>query len=338
MKTKCLACLVLCWLFCFSAVAQTLQIQTLDGKVYKDATIEKAAPDGLTISYSIAGGGIGIAKLKFPNLPPELQKKYGYNATNAVAYETREQTATAQWRTQLIAGENAAQDNARVRDHANQLSHEVDLATKSGTAFFITDDGYLLTCYHVVSDASHVTISTKDELYSAEVVRTDPDNDVALLKVQGSFHGLPFITDTNAGANLGDSIFTIGFPVITLQGFEPKLTTGAINSLDGAQDDPSEFQISAAVQPGNSGGPLVDQFGNVIGIVCARISDQAALQEAGMIAQNVNYATKSTVASSLILGEPGLSAKLKKPFASQDRKFSDVVQHTKDAVVLVLAY
>jgi S1-C subfamily serine protease len=175
-------------------------------------------------------------------------------------------------------------------------------------------------------------------LYSAQVVRTDPDNDVALLKVNGAFHSLPFTTDTNANVNLGDSIFTIGFPVISLQGIEPKLTTGAINSLDGVQDDPTEFQISAAVQPGNSGGPLVDQFGNVIGIICARISDNAALQESGMIAQNVNYATKSAQAASLINDEPGLSAKLKKPFPPEDRKFSDIVQQTKDSVVLVLAY
>jgi S1-C subfamily serine protease len=338
MNSKQQACLLACLWFCFYAAAQSLQIQTRDGKLYKDATIDKTDPEGLTISYTVAGGRLGIAKLKFPNLPADLQKKYGYDATNATAFEARERMAASQWRMQLIANENATQDSSREREHADQLAQEEDLATASGTAFFITDDGYLLTCNHVVSGATRVTISTKDALYPADVVRTDPDNDVALLKVTGSFHSLPLTVDANTNANLGDSIFTIGFPVISLQGIEPKLTTGAINSLDGAQDDPTEYQISAAVQPGNSGGPLIDQSGNVIGIVCARISDQAALQESGMIAQNVNYALKSNLASSVIDSEPGLSAKLKRTYAPGDRKFSEIVHQTQDAVVLVLAH
>jgi S1-C subfamily serine protease len=77
-------------------------------------------------------------------------------------------------------------------------------------------------------------------------------NDLALLKVSGRFPALPL--QSSRGVELGETVFTVGFPNITLQGMEPKLTEAKISSLSGVQDDPRYFQISVAVQPGNSGG------------------------------------------------------------------------------------
>ena len=118
-------------------------------------------------------------------------------------------------------------------------------------------------------------------------------NDIAVLKVSGSgFHSSPI---TQSGSvKLGDSVFTIGFPNPGLQGVQPKLTDGKVNSLTGMRDDPRCFQISIAVQPGNSGGALVSSAGNVIGIVTARLSDEVALLTSGALPQNVNYAIKSS--------------------------------------------
>jgi hypothetical protein len=336
MQTRQWASILLCLLFLSAASAQSLQIQTRDGKLYKNATVEKADPAGLTISYDIAGGGIGITKLKFSNLPDDLQKKYGYNATNAAAFETQQRAGMAQWRQQLIANDSASRKINSAEQFKEELNDEIGQATQYGTGFFITDDGYVLTCNHVISNTSHVVVSTRNAVYSAEVVRADPESDFALLKVEGQFHALPFITCTNA--KLGDSIFTIGFPVVTLQGLDPKLTSGAINSLEGVQDDPDQFQISAEVQPGNSGGPLVDEYGNVIGVVAARMSEQVALNESGMLPENVNYANKSSKAFPLLNNDPELLAKLKKPYPPADRRFADIVQQTEDSVVLVLAY
>jgi TPR repeat protein len=148
-----------------------------------------------------------------------------------------------------------------------------------GTAFFVSVDGYLLSNYHVVEGASTVKVKTSSGILRASVVKTDPVNDIAVLKVSGSFRALPLASRREV--KLGETVFTVGFPNIQLQGREPKLTKGEISSLSGAQDDPRHFQISVAVQPGNSGGPLVDGFGNVIGIVTAQLSDAAALRSAG---------------------------------------------------------
>ena len=130
---------------------------------------------------------------------------------------------------------------------------------------------------------------------------------------------------------------TIGFPNIGLQGFAPKFAKGEIASLSGAGDDARYFQISVPVQPGNSGGALVDEHGNVIGSVSAKLNASAALAASGALPENVNYAVKSSFLLSFLESVPAVSAKLKSPVAA-DRKFEDVVKSAQDAAVLVLVY
>jgi hypothetical protein len=145
----------------------------------------------------------------------------------------------------------------------------------SGTGFFITDDGYLISNNHVVKDATKVRLLTSAGLIDAKVVQVDAANDLALLKADGWFAPLPI--SPSRTAHLGSTVATVGFPNIGLQGFAPKLAKGEIASLSGAGDDPRYFQISVPVQPGNSGGALVDERGNVIGIVSAKLDAGAAL-------------------------------------------------------------
>ena len=136
---------------------------------------------------------------------------------------------------------------------------------------------------------------------------------------------------------LGGTVATVGFPDIGLQGFAPKLAKGEIASLSGAGDDPRYFQISVPVQPGNSGGALVDERGNVIGIVSAKLDASVALAASGALPENVNYAVKSSFLLGFLESVPAVSAKLKAPNTT-DEKFSDVVKSAQDAAVLVLVY
>ena len=105
----------------------------------------------------------------------------------------------------------------------------------------------------------------------------------------------------------------------------------------GAQDDARHFQISAPIQPGNSGCALVDERGNVIGVVVAKLSQRAALATSGALAETVNYAVKSSYLLSFLESVPEVAAKLKEPNA-QPRKFEDVVRAVEQATVLVLMY
>ena len=205
----------------------------------------------------------------------------------------------------------------------------------SGTGFFITGDGYLISNYHVVKDAVKVRLLTSAGLIDAKVASVDAANDLALLKTEGKFSPLPVVA--SRAVKLGGTVATVGFPNIGMQGFAPKLAKGEIASLSGAADDPRYFQISAPVQPGNSGGALVDERGNVIGIVSAKLDASVALAASGALPENVNYAVKSSLLLSFLESVPDVGAKLKAPVTA-DRKFEDVVKSAQDAAVLVLVY
>jgi TPR repeat protein len=205
----------------------------------------------------------------------------------------------------------------------------------TGTAFFITDAGHLLTAAHVVEKAGRIQVSVAGKTYPAVLVKADKANDVAVLKVDGPFKALPLAA--SRGVKLGDTVFTIGFPNTDVQGTEPKLTKGEISSLAGIQDDPRHFQISAPVQPGNSGGPLVDLTGNVVGLVTARLGDLATLRITGSLPQNVNYALKTSFIIAFLETLPDVAGKLKEP-ETRARKFDDVVKSAEQSAVLVLVY
>ena len=129
---------------------------------------------------------------------------------------------------------------------------------------------------------------------------------------------------------------TIGFPNVEIQGFSPKVTKGEISSLNGIGDDPRAWQISVPVQPGNSGGALLDEYGSVIGVVVSKLGLKAA-QVTGDIPQNVNYAVKSTYALALL--EPYLDNTAPEPNPSAAKpKFEDMVAKAQQSVVLILVY
>jgi S1-C subfamily serine protease len=201
-----------------------------------------------------------------------------------------------------------------------------------GSGFFVTKDGYFLTNHHVVKNAESIQIKCKAHVFKAKVIQIDADNDLAILKVEGGdFQPLSISPDDSA--DLGEEVFTIGFPNIQMQGIEPKYTDGKISSLKGMQDDPSEYQISVPVQPGNSGGPLCDTNGQVVGIVVARINDFAALEASGAMPQNVNYAVKSRHALRLLQKVKDLH-----PPAPQSSKPANAVKTVEAAIAMVLIY
>jgi len=218
---------------------------------------------------------------------------------------------------------------------AQERSGGADISSM-GTGFFISEDGCFLTNFHVVEDAKRIGIKTKGRTFPATILKADAANDVAVLKVSGDFRLVPIAASRSV--KLGDSVFTIGFPNAQIQGLEPKLTKGEINSLAGIRDDARYFQISVAVQPGNSGGPLVDASGNVVGIVTLRLDDLKTLKLTGSLPQNVNYAVKSSFILAFLESIPELAGKLKAPHPASARKFEDVVKEAQDAVALVLVY
>ncbi|HEX3716502.1 MAG TPA: trypsin-like peptidase domain-containing protein [Verrucomicrobiae bacterium] len=303
-------------------------------KWYRKAADQGAAPAQYNLG-AMYGNGDGIPKnyieaYKWESLAAsqgeELAKKY---LPVVEMRMTAEQVAEAQ----RLAAAFVPRNETTSPSFDNSSLPEKSTAT--GTGFFITNDGYLISNYHVVKDAAQVLLLTSTGLISAKVVRVDSANDLALLKAEGHF--APLSITSSRSVKLGGTVATVGFPDIGLQGFAPKFARGEIASLSGAADDPRYFQISVPVQPGNSGGALVDEHGNVVGVVSAKLDAVAALAATGALPENVNYAVKSSFLLSFLESLPDVSAKLMEPI-SAERKFDDVVQSAQAAAVLVLVY
>jgi S1-C subfamily serine protease len=161
-----------------------------------------------------------------------------------------------------------------------------------GTGFFITADGWIVSNRHVVGDAQNVDVRISDgTTHRAKVVKKDETFDLALLKVEAQAPKCLPLAKAGNDLGLGRPVFTIGFPNPLLQGIEPKYTDGKVSATAGMGDDKNFYQVSVPVQPGNSGGALVDaDTGSVVGVITLRLDNTAD----GRSAQNVSYAIKST--------------------------------------------
>lgn len=191
-------------------------------------------------------------------------------------------------------------------------------------------DNYIATNYHVIEDAKTIWIQGVggdfEQKYKAKVLATDKFNDLAILQVQGvnvSNTNIPYMVKTTT-SDVGEDVFVLGYPLTSTMGEEIKLTTGVVSSKTGYQGDVSIYQISAPIQPGNSGGPLFDENGNVIGIVSAKHND----------AENVGYAVKASYLRNLM--ESAISTNvLPQTNKVANNKLSDKVKILKDFVYYI---
>ena len=166
----------------------------------------------------------------------------------------------------------------------------------SGTGFVVAP-GRVMTNNHVVAECDRtVARNARGTRVAARVLATDRRRDLAVLAVPDDL-GPPLSFRASPAVRRGEGVVTYGFPLYGLLSSGPTLTTGDISALSGLRDNPANFQISASVNPGNSGGPLLDGQGNVIGVVVSKLNAMRVAQMTdGDIPQNVNFAVKGTEA------------------------------------------
>jgi S1-C subfamily serine protease len=205
----------------------------------------------------------------------------------------------------------------------------------TGTGFFVSTNGYLVTNFHVVDEANEYSIVTFDgQVLAAKLIRGDPANDVAVLKVEASTQPLSVVSNNNLAR--GEDVFTLGYPLVVIQGQDQKATFGRVNSLSGIADDIRFVQIDVPIQPGNSGGPLINSNGEVVGVVTATLDALVTLRLSGRLPQNVNYAVKSDYLAPL-LRSVLVDKWESKPASVEKKEVRDLIKNAERSVALVIA-
>ena len=205
-------------------------------------------------------------------------------------------------------------------------------ASGFGTGFFVTPD-IIATNWHIARGADNLSIIHLGVSTPATLVARDENNDLALLKISNPLisrkAGLLPIIDIRL-VNVGEKVYSVGFPDPAKLGFRPKITDGLINSIGGEKDNPTCYQISTPVQPGNSGSPLINSHGQVVGIV--------SKGWAGNKYQNVSYAVKSNHLINLLLTLPEGVIIPDDPVFASPVEGSAIMLLARDAVVTVVQH
>ena len=170
----------------------------------------------------------------------------------------------------------------------------------TGTGFLVAPER-VMTNHHVVDNCNRVLVRAPDgrNFAATPPALVNTNLDLAVLTVPGltgpalSFRQAPEV-------RRGESVVAYGFPLSGLLSSDPKLTRGEINGLAGLRDNRDQFQISAPVQPGNSGGPLLDMHGHIVGVVVSKLNAQAVAGRTGDIAQNINFAIRGERAAAFL--------------------------------------
>ncbi|MCB9967552.1 MAG: SEL1-like repeat protein [Geminicoccaceae bacterium] len=180
------------------------------------------------------------------------------------------------------------------------IAPERELAA-TGSGFAVTLDGLVLTNEHVVTGCGELRLRPPEGglTVAAGLLALDPTNDLALLQAPVSFAASAVFRD-GRGIRAGDGVVVVGHPLRGLLADEASVTTGAVSALAGLRNDARYLQLTAPVQPGNSGGPLVDMSGRVVGVVVAKLDAMKVADATGDIPQNVNFAVKAAIARSFL--------------------------------------
>lgn len=252
-----------------------------------------------------------------------------YNKDINVIFETASMKALSE------AGDNSQDLYLKMYPtYDNDVNSSTKIAStnnwkSSGTGFFIDKKGYLATNYHVIKDAKTIEIVYNGKPLKAKVEVSDEQNDLAILKIDdNSFVPLTTINYNfkTESSEVGTSVFALGFPMTQIMGEEIKFTDGKINAKSGYKGEISTYQISVPIQPGNSGGPLFDNDGNLVGITSSGLDKS--------LTDNVNYAIKTKYLN-LLIEEINDKIELPKTVLSKTTLLTEKIKSLSNYVVYI---
>lgn len=174
------------------------------------------------------------------------------------------------------------------------------IMVSSGTGFFVSNAGHLITNFHVVEGCSSVKAHISGKSVNADIIANDMLNDLAVLKISEVPSSV--IPLSNKSAYPLQDLIVAGYPFGENLSSTIKFTKGIVSSLAGIGNNYSQIQIDAAIQPGNSGGPILDSQGNAIAVAVSKLSVKHILDNYGVIPENINFGIKMSAVKNLLEG------------------------------------
>jgi len=195
------------------------------------------------------------------------------------------------WRTDTY-GKRFADAAKQVGISCNVESENTEqiFPVSNGTGFYVSNDGFVVTNQHVINGCNEVQVHNSGNVASAKLIAQDKINDLALLKTKQKAKAVFKLSSENP--YLLQDVVAAGFPFGESVSSSIKVTKGVVSSLSGLGNNSGQIQIDAALQPGNSGGPIIDTYGHVVGVSVAKLDYEKSLEHFGAIPENVNFGIK----------------------------------------------
>ena len=248
--------------------------------------------------------------------------------------KNRDSIAERMTLTQIAKAQNLArkwrpnQQVARANPERAGVTPPLPRARSSGSGFFVNANGHVLTNHHVVEGCRKIKVNAK----SARVVASDKTADLALLKSDTKSRAYPKFR-MGRGVRLGEDVVVAGFPLRGLLGSGLNVTKGTVSALKGPANNRRLTQITAPVQPGNSGGPVLDSSGNVVGVVVSKLDAIKTAKRIGTLPENINFAIKAGTVRDFLDSEnvpyrtsPSGRPKSTADIAAEARKYTVLVE------------
>jgi len=211
---------------------------------------------------------------------------------------------------------------------------ESSVLGQSGTGFIVNEEGHILTNHHVIEGCTDITFQIRgSEVQRAVLISTNLPSDLALLKLS-SFNRQPAIFAPSSAVKMGAELVVYGFPLSDDLSAQGNFTSGIVSAMSGLNDDLTLFQMTAPVQPGNSGGPVLSTAGRVIGVVVSTADQQFFRDQRDTDAQNINFAIHSAIAMRFLdtnnvsyeVESPGMNTLSLADIASMSQEFTGIVR------------
>ncbi len=202
---------------------------------------------------------------------------------------------------------------------------------ETGTAFVVSREGHALTNQHVIDACTEVRVTGRG---IAKIITSDSVNDLALLQFPGNSMAAASLNPNPATIRQGEDVIVFGYPLNSVLSAGGNLTLGTLSALTGMGNNTNQIQITAPIQPGSSGSPVLDKKGNVIGVVAMKLSDRLAAKATGQIPQNVNFAVNGQTTKAF-LDANKVRYKAGSGFFSREKSNADIAEDARKWTVIL---